>query len=92
MVYQPSKGKLSDNTMDQYSYLLENIPKRKIWQLNISVLYDQERVRTIRKEIKLYFTENNINQIFKNILWDAFKAVIKDNQISNASPKKVRKK
>lgn len=44
----------------------DNTPKMETWQFNFSLLYDQEKVETVREEIKVNFIGNNRNQIKKN--------------------------
>lgn len=58
------------------------------WSLNVSLLQDPVLCEQTEEEIKNYFEANKVGDTSNEIIWDAFKAVIRGHFLSVASTRK----
>ena len=66
----------------EINYRERNVKNTNTWRLNNTVLNNQEITKEIKEEIKKYLeTKDNENTKIQN-LWDAAKAVIRENFIA----------
>lgn len=55
------------------------------WRLNVSILNNPQFKEKIKKELKTYLEDNDNGNVNPVILWDAAKAVLRGNIISESA-------
>lgn len=61
---------------------LEGAEKKQFhWKLNEELLNQQQNVKFIKKETRLYFKINKEAEVQAQTVWDAYKAVMRGNLI-----------
>lgn len=70
---------------------LDNKRKNTLWRLNTSLLNDGACKEYIKEELKDYLLNNDNGTVSPNVLWDAWKAVLRGKLIAFAVHKKKEK-
>lgn len=74
---------LSDQALIYITVDLKNSQRNTTWRFNSSLLNDVMFKKEMSNNIQMYIKENDNGEISPPILWDAAKAVLRQNYCSN---------
>lgn len=65
---------LSDHAPVMVSLELKDIPKRqRSWRLDESLLYDHGILKELKKDLNLFFKDNDVEDIAPTVLYDSLR-------------------
>ena len=79
---------VSDHSGVYLSLHLDNKKKNSVWRLNNSILNDNLCKEYIKKELSDYLLNNDNGTVNPNVLWEAWKAVLRGKLISYCAHRK----
>lgn len=88
---QKSIRDVSDHSGVYLSLHLNNKRKNTLWRLNTSLLNDRVCKEYIKDGLKDYLQNNDNGTVTPNVLWDAWKAVLRGKLIAFSSHRKKEK-
>lgn len=62
--------------------------RSKVWRLNEELLHDRAIEERMKKELEMYFKENNTEGVSEMTVWEAHKAFIRGIMIKGGGEKK----
>lgn len=82
---------MSDHSGVYLSLHLNNKRKNTLWRLNTSLLNDRVCKEYTKEQLKEYLLINDNGTVSPNVLWDAWKAVLRGKLIAFMSHRKKEK-
>lgn len=80
-----SQRDISDHSTVHLKLHLDSRPKTTMWRLNVSMLNNSGFQERIKKELKTYLEDNDDGNVNPVMLWDAAKAVLRGEIISETA-------